>query len=311
MQKRGRPGQEENTLRLLALLNLILKGGDTAVERLIGDLQKHGHRGASAEHVEGDLDLLRKAGWPVKLDQKQSAEGQLVPTVVFDGAAFALHWESSEAARRLNKGMATKTLLARAVVDDLAAMGNVRWAILGSGTTVHAVAKEIFERHEKTGLKGVSTASMFVLEEYVRQKPRGITIEMPPGTLHWDTACLLVPEGNRYHQGHDAEVVITGFSGLTEEGFHTNNPVEDVKEKQRQLDPEGSACKRVMIPLEWSKIGDHHTPVKFPTDLRGRVYWLYTDQPAQPEQDKVDIIKYWKKRLGEQFQVKYIAPATA
>jgi DeoR/GlpR family transcriptional regulator of sugar metabolism len=293
----------------LHLLDMLLRGGDTTSGRLVRELQKRNCKGANLENLKRDVDLLRAAGWPIQLGQRRSEDGQLVEAVVFEGAAFAFHWEGSEAAERLNKGITTKSLLARAVVDDLQAMPNVKWAILGSGTTVHAVAEEIFQRGGASGLRGVSTASIFVLEEYIRQRPKSITIEMAPGTLHWDTACLLVPEGSKYHQGHEAEVVITGFSGLTEEGFHTNNPLEDVKEKQRQLDPEGSACKHVMIPLEWSKIGYHHTAVRFPQDLRDRIYHLYTDMPSSPEQHKVEIIEFWRQKLGDQFRVKYVTPS--
>jgi hypothetical protein len=272
----GRTSADEHCLRRLFLLKLILGGKDATVDAIIKELKQCKCRSFSLNHIASDTALLSKAGWLVHLGSKASDDGRLVPAVLSEGATFAFLWKNSEAAERLDKQVNTKSLLAKAIVDDIQEMKNVKWAILGSGTSVHAVARELFERCKIVGIEGISTSNIFVLQEYIRQKPL-MTIEVTAGTLDWATACLLLPHGGTYQEGRAAEIVITGFSGLTKEGFHTR-PLIDVGEKERQLGPNGTSCRYILIPLEWHKIGAYHRLVKFPTDLNNRpyTYTLYT-----------------------------------
>lgn len=303
--KRGRPRSDDNSLRRLYLLKQILKGKDKTIDIIISELKKYQCMGVNLKQIEKDLKVLTKAGWPARLVEIQSKDSHLEQVVQFQEPSFAFQWEGSDAAKRMDQNVRIKTLLAKAVVNDLREMEDVKWAILGSGTTVHAVARELFLREEDIGIEGISTANIFVLQEYIRQYPLDITIEITSGTLNWETGCLLVPGGGTYQEGRNAEVAITSFSGLTNEGFHTK-PFIDVMEKQRQLDPKNKACKYILIPLEWSKIGSYHRQVTFPEEINDRRYILYTEKPVEPERNKLEIVEHWRKKLGDNFQVRYV-----
>lgn len=300
----GRPRAEDRCVRVIHLLELILKGSDTPVEVLIQELLRRNCRRVTHKSIQEDTALLARAGWPVSLGNKRLDDGRTLPAVIFGGAPFTFLWDRSAAAKKLDEAVGVKGHLARAVVDDLGAMPGVRWAVLGSGTTVHAVAKEIFRRHDSVGIEGVSTANVLVLQEYICQKPK-ITIEITTGTFDWETACLLVPGGAVGEQGQHAQVLITSFSGLTQDGFQTK-PFNDVEEKTRQLNPEGTSSNRVLIPLEWRKIGEHDRLVKFPEEIHDRVYVLYTNRPNKPDDERLGILQYWQSKFGDQFQVKCV-----
>ena len=306
----GRTKADDHCLRRLFLLQQILGRKDAAIDIIIKELQKAKCTGLSLKHIRNDLGLLSKAGWLVHLGSKPLDRGQTIPAILSDGATFAFLWKDkeSEAAERLDKQTETKNMLAEALVGDMEEMKDVKWAILGSGTSVHAVAKVLFERSDTVGIEGISTANVFVLQEYIRQKPR-MTIEITAGTLDWGTGCLLLPHGGTYQEGRAAEIVVTGFSGLTREGFHTR-PIVDVNEKERQLNPEGEACRYILIPLEWSKIGAYHRCVKFPANVHERKfkYIVYTNKPDQAEQEKLAILEHWKTELRGKFEVRYVLP---
>jgi hypothetical protein len=48
----------------------------------------------------------------------------------------------------------------------------------------------------------------------------------------------------------------------------------------------------------------NHSIMKISTVKMAKVH--YTDQQDQQEKEKIEIIEYWKKMLGDKFQVKYV-----
>ena len=270
----GRTPADEHCLRRIFLLKLILGGKDEDIKSIIKELKEYKCKSPNLDHIKKDTELLSKAGWDFRLGSKILEDGQVVQAILSRGATFAFLWKDSETAGRLDQQVIKKGLLAKAIVNDMQAMENVKWAILGSGTSVHAVARELFERSKTIGIEGISTSNIFVLQEFIRQKPK-IKIEITAGTLDWGTACLLRSHGSPYQEGSAAQIVVTSFSGLTKEGFHTI-PVIDVVEKEQQLDPKSTSCRYILIPLEWDKIGRYHQLVKLPTDLTDRIHTLST-----------------------------------
>lgn len=292
----------ENIARVqLSILGDLFNGSDLS----IGDVVKeYGYK--DERTAKGDIAKLRSMGIPISLQHNQVSVTRLGENGL---------WKGTPIAKRLIKGVQSKQMLAKKVVDFLKEYGDDIYSIiLGTGTTTNEVAKELLARIEELNIRGVYTTNLLVLREFILSKTKlhqeEIKVAMAPGILNVNTGSLLSDNGADYLNEFPVDAVITSFSGLSREGFSTNH-LHDRSEGLMNLRPH-KTCKYVIIPIEWSKIGIWDIVVKLKGKKRGddvldfrpegRRYIIITDHPDKSElhnvknDEKHKILDHWQEK---------------
>jgi DeoR/GlpR family transcriptional regulator of sugar metabolism len=224
-------------------------------------------------------------------------------------------WKDTPFEDKLLKEAESKKRLANQLVNFIGEnKRHINTLLLGTGTTVYEITKEILSREQELAIRKIYTTSLLVLHAFVLKKPKDIELEMVGGDLNDQTASLISQNGVSYLRKQPVDAVITSFWGLSEEGFSTAQDFE-VDEKLMNLRP-NMKCNYIMIPMAWSKIGSTGRLIvksqkkgEKPEDVldfpevkseRQKHYIIFTDYPEgilkEKDVDRSKILKCWVQR---------------
>jgi DeoR/GlpR family transcriptional regulator of sugar metabolism len=262
-------------------------------------VQEYGYKDERA--ARGDIAKLRSMGFPIFVQHDRVSIARLG----LEGL-----WEGTPIGDRLIRNVESKERLARRIVDFLYENGeSIYRIILGSGTTMFEVTKEIIARRDQLGISNIYTTSLLVVREFVFHKMSPVdkpNIHMAQGMLNVHTGSLFSERGVKDLRGLRVDAVITSFYGLFYDEI-TTGQFHERSEMIANLRPH-EKCKYVMIPLEWFKIGRRGSVIIEKEEGRGSLelldcrkwrYVIITDPPNEQEMSKGrnperrKILKYW------------------
>ncbi|MHC4476140.1 MAG: sugar phosphate isomerase family [Planctomycetota bacterium] len=248
--------------------------------------------------IRKDIQQLREIGIAIDVSDTETS---MVPT------GIQASWRGTDVGDRLNKGTGAKKRLAKKTVSLFEERKtDIMEVLLGTGSSVFTVAKEVLARRQSLGITNVYTTSLLVLQAFATNRHAQIRLEMIGGMLDYQTGSLLSPEGVKYLSERPLDAVVTSFWGLSKRGFSTLY-VWELEEKRMNLHHEH--CGYVIIPMEWSKIGLEARLVQ-EESTNGRAisvlpqgekrYVIVTDPPEGPlkgkDKERSEILSYWEQK---------------
>lgn len=292
-------GSEENIARRkLYLLQEILKRGTVRFDELIPMYDRQ-FGISDVRTIKRDVQQLQSIGIPIDVTD---TEISIIPT------GIQALWEDTDVGGRLRKEMGSKKRLAKKTVSFIEERKNdINTLMIGTGSSAYECTKEVLARKEDLRVTNIYTTSLLVLHAFAFYRHAQIRLEMIAGTLDYQTASLVGPEGVKYLSKRPVDAVITSFWGLSKRGFSTLY-VYEIEEKRMNLCPH-EECGYVIIPMEWCKIGleallvqqhpeETQSTLVLPQGERRHV--IVTDHPQGElqgkDKERAEILKFWEEK---------------
>ena len=282
--------------------------------QILGDLFKNKHPSISdifeeydypsERTVRDDIAKLRSLGIRVSVKD----DHLVIAPLGLEGL-----WEGTVIGARLKKNIQSKQRLAKKGVDFLKTQESIYSIILGTGTTMYELTKELVGHLDELHVNNIYTTNLLVVREFIHEKvfpevdPK---IHMVQGRLNIRTGSLFSEKGVKYLSDLRTDAVFTSFDGLDRDRI-TTGQYQEMSEKIMNIKP-AKECKYVIILIEWLKIAKRGPVIVEEEEGKGsanlldfcpgRKYIIITDPPGEekmsegknPERRK--ILKYWQDK---------------